>query len=143
MSRRKSALAPGLPAVIDGILLGLLALDSWGAVVAFFLPAFWFEVFHGAAYVDPQGLLRRMGANWTAFAILQLLAWRRWRRNPEWLLVIAGARWSDALTDWTYLTFARDTTLFAKATLLGASPTNVMVGLYLFRSYSVVRKKSA
>jgi hypothetical protein len=121
--------------IVDRVLLGLVALDVTIAIAAFFFPQLWFTVFHGAPYVDPQGLLPRMAANWAAFAVIQIIALRRWKANPEWLLVVAGARWGDMLTDWTYLACASSTTLFAKLALATTSPGNLVAGWFLFKSY--------
>jgi hypothetical protein len=124
---------------VPAILIGLIALDVTIATVAFAFPQLWYTVFHGVGYVDPQGLLRRMGANWAAFALLQIVAWRRWREEPVWLAIVAGARWSDGLTDWTYLVFANDLTWFARVSLFAASPMNWIAGWMLYRAYEEKR----
>jgi hypothetical protein len=63
---------------------GLLALDVGLAVWGFLFPEAWFRFFHGADYLDPQGLLPRCAANWLAFAIVQACVLLRWRRSPGW-----------------------------------------------------------
>lgn len=113
----------------------LLALDVTIAAVAFLAPSLWFALFHGTAYDDPQGFLRRCGANWGAFAVLQAIALARWERDPAWLLVVAGARLGDVLTDWTYLGFARDVTWFARVALFATSPANLAIGVFLVRAW--------
>ena len=73
------------------VLVGLVLLDLVLTVAAGFFPALWFRVFHGAPYIDPQGLLRRcIAGNWLAFLVLQALALRRWRREPWWLVLLRG-----------------------------------------------------
>ena len=51
-------------------------------------------------------LLHRAAAQWIAFAVLQIVALVDWRRWPDWLLLVAGARTSDWLTDITYFAVA-------------------------------------
>jgi hypothetical protein len=120
---------------IDLLLGALFLLDLVLTLAAFLAPELWFRVFHGVAYVDPQGFLRRCGANWAAFALLQLIALRRWRRHPHWLAVIAGVRLSDMFTDWTYLLFAADITLFGRLSLFIVSPANLIIGLHFLRAF--------
>jgi hypothetical protein len=120
---------------VTATLAGLLALDVVLATVAFGFPELWFQVFHGVPYQDPEGFLRRCAANWAAFALLQAIALRRWRREPWWLLVVAGARLSDIFTDWTYLFFAHDVTWFARASLATTSPGNLVVGIFLVKRW--------
>jgi hypothetical protein len=115
---------------IDRALAGLLALDVALAATAFLAPDLWFRLFHGVAYDDPEGLLRRCGANWAGFALFQAVALRRWKARPYWLFVVAGMRLSDVFTDWTYLAFARETTWLARVSLSVTSPANVVVGVF-------------
>ena len=69
-------------------LLGfLVAFDVTLTTWAFGFPELWFTVFHGTAYDDPQGFLRRCGANWAAFAVFNAL-------GLETLLHPAVAAWT-------------------------------------------------
>ena len=120
---------------VSAILASLAALDLTLATVGFFFPQLWFTIFHGVDYVDPQGFLRRCAANWLAFGILQAVAYTRWRRQPYWLVLIAGVRLSDIFTDWTYLHFAHDITWFGRVSLFAVSPANLALGFYLLRWY--------
>jgi hypothetical protein len=118
--------------IVLGSLVGLdLLLAVWG----FFLPDLWFRFFHGAEYVDPQGLLRRCAANWLGFLVVQAIALARFRREPAWLAVVAGCRWGDALTDVTCLAFASSRTVFAWIAFPAAGIGNLIVGIVLFRAY--------
>ena len=121
---------------IDVLLISLIVLDVTLSTAAFCCPRFWFTIFHGAEYVDPQGLLPRMAANWAAFALLQIIAYRKWKAQPHWLAVIAGVRLSDMFTDWTYLYFCQDITPFGRIGLFAMSPANVLIGWYLLRAYT-------
>ncbi len=120
---------------IHALLGGLVAFDVVLTIWAFGFPNLWFQVFHGTAYDDPQGFLRRCGANWAAFAVCQALAFFRWRKDAVWLAIVAGVRLSDIFTDVTYVLAARDTTWFAKATLAPMSLGNLLLGLYLLKAY--------
>ena len=48
------------------LLIFLVAFDVTLTIWAFGFPDLWFKVFHGIGYDDPQGFLRRCGANWAA-----------------------------------------------------------------------------
>jgi hypothetical protein len=125
---------------IDLTLVGLIVLDVVLTIWAFFFPRDWFFVFHGVLAIDPEGLLRRCGATWAAFTLFQTIALFRWRREPHWLAVVAGLRLSEIFTDWTYLAFAGDVTIFARITLFITSPANLFLGLYFLKSYKQQRK---
>lgn len=117
----------------------LIILDVILATVGFFLPEIWFYIFHGAPYIDPQGLLPRCAADWTAFALIQTLAFFRWKKHPVWLAMVAGVRLSDIFTDLAYLYFCNDITWFGKIALAGAGPGNLIVAVYLFYAYSKLK----
>jgi hypothetical protein len=126
---------------INALLIALIALDVWIAAVAFVTPGFWFSTIHGAANVDPQGLLQRMGGNWSAFALVQLIALFRWRERPYWLTIVAGVRLSDMFTDWSCLFFCHDITWFGRIALFAAAPSNVLIGWYLIHTYRKLEKR--
>jgi len=127
----------------DALLAALAALDVTLATWALASPRLWFAAFHGVPYVDPEGLLPRMAANWAAFALFQLVALARWRKNAAWLAVAAGLRLSDIFTDWTYLAACHDVTWFGRAALLAASPLNVLAGFRLLRAHAAASAPSA
>jgi hypothetical protein len=117
------------------LLIFLVAFDVTLTTWAFAFPDLWFKVFHGVGYDDPQGFLRRCGANWAAFAVCQAIAVARWKKDRMWLAIVAGVRLSDIFTDVTYVLVARDTTWFAKATLAPTSLANLIIGLKLMSAY--------
>lgn len=121
---------------MQALLFGLAVFDTLLVMWVFALPDLWFQAFHGVERVDPQRLLQRMGANWTAFALLQWIAAFRWRTWPHWLLVIAGVRLSDMFTDVTNAIACRDATWFAWATLPLMSLLNLLMGLWLMTVWS-------
>jgi hypothetical protein len=117
------------------LLLFLVLLDIVLSLTCLFFPTVWFRVFHHAPYVDPQGLLRRTGAVWAAFTLLQLLALVRWRSRPYWLPLIAGVRLTEIFTIWVCLYAYSFITRFGKASLLISSPANVLFACFLVASY--------
>jgi len=117
------------------ILIALVVLDIVISVVAFFFPEYWFKIFHNASYVDAQGLLRRCAANWVAFALIQTIALLKWHKRPYWLAVVAGVRFSDMFTDWTYLWFSSNITMFGRIGLFIISPLNLLLGIYFLKVY--------
>ncbi len=85
-------------------LAGALVEDTAIFVLSWCQPDLWFHLFHHA---DPLGfdvaLLRRAGGQWAAFALVQAIALLRWRTQPLWLVIVAGARISDFFTDVSYI----------------------------------------
>ena len=120
---------------VNALLGFLVLLDLTLTIWALAFPQLWFTVFHGVIYDDPQGFLRRCGANWAAFLLCQTIALVRWRRDAVWLAVVAGVRLSDIFTDVTYVFVAHDTTMFARLTLAPTSLGNLVFGVFLLRAY--------
>lgn len=120
---------------ISNLLLALTIFDIILVIWAFFFPQFWFSFYHGTEYVDPQALLKRCGANWAAFALLEFLAFRNWKKNSFWLAIIAGVRLSDIFTDITCAFMATNLTVFGWVGFLVMSPTNLLMGLWFLKAY--------
>jgi len=126
------------------LLLSLVVLDVLLSLTGYLWPDFWFRVFHGTEYMDPQGFLRRCAGNWAMFAVLQAIALARWEKDTVWLGIVAGVRFSDLLTDWSYLWFCSDVTLPGRVLLFSAGPLNLACGLYFylaFRKFSAMKYK--
>jgi hypothetical protein len=126
----------GSTRAINLLLLFLIALDAVLSVLAIALPHIWFRLIHDQPYVDPQGLLRRTGAVWAAFTLLQALAYARWQAQPYWLVVVAGVRLTELFSDWTYLYVAEQVTWSGRVGLLTAPPANLVMGWFLIKSFS-------
>src|SRR5688500_1104594 len=92
-----------LALLIDGVLVAAIVVDVVLPLFAIFAPRIWFDVLHVGMQPDALHIafLRRAAAHWAAFAVVQVLALGLWRRSSAWLLVTAGARVSDWLTDIT------------------------------------------
>lgn len=128
-------LSPGLRKFMYVFLVFLVVLDIVLSTLALCYPEAWFRIFHGAPYVDPQGLLRRTGALWVAFTLLQLIAVFRWEKEPWWLVLIAGVRLTELFSDWTYIYFADTLTTQGKLGLFIAPPGNLAFGIFLVWAY--------
>jgi hypothetical protein len=124
------------------LLAGLVILDIVLFGICLFFPGLWFRWFHGAPYVDPQGLLRRTSAVWAAFTVLQLMALVRWQRYPHWLVLVAGVRLTEIFSDWTYLFFCSNITWFGRMALFISPPANLAFGWILLRTWARVASAS-
>jgi len=120
-------------ALIEDTLLFLLA---WLA------PDIWFQIFHG---VTPTGLatafLRRSGGQWAAFSLAQAITLWRWRKNPIWLAVEAGVRFSDLFTDISYVIAVPALTTFGWFVLLPPPVLNLIGVVIMLRGYEQARKQ--
>jgi hypothetical protein len=123
------------PLVINLLLLFCVILDVVLFVLALLLPNTWFRIFHNQPYIDPQGLLRRTGAVWVAFTLLQFIAYMQWQEHPYWLVLIAGVRLTELFSDWTYLYFAQNITRVGRISLWIAPPANLLMGWFFIQSF--------
>jgi hypothetical protein len=108
-----------------------------------FFPDRWFQIFHHAPYVDPQGLLKRTGAVWVAFTLLQLIAFFRWEKAPWWLVLIAGVRLTELFSDWTYILAAQSMTTIGTIGLFIAPPGNLAFGWFFVWAYLKIMRSKA
>jgi hypothetical protein len=122
---------------VTALLGALVAFDVTLTVWGLAFPDAWFATFHGAPRVDPQGYLARAAASWAAFAVLQLIALVRWRRDAAWLAVIAGVRLADCLTDVTCLAACERATWQAWVGFPLAGAGNLLVGVVLLRAHAL------
>lgn len=130
----------GLKTRTNLLLAGLVVLDIVLSGTCLFFPDLWFKWFHGVPYVDPQGLLRRTGAVWAAFTLLQFVALIRWQRYPHWLVLVAGVRLTEIFSDWTYLFFCSNITWFGRLALFVSPLGNLAFGWILLRTWARVAK---
>jgi len=125
------------------ILLGFLViLDLVLSTTCLVFPDKWFMTFHGVHYdnLDVEGLLKRTGALWVAFTLLQLLAFFFWRKSPWWLVLIAGVRLTELFSDWTYMYVAHTITTIGKMGLFIAPPGNLAFGIFLVWAYKKIMR---
>jgi hypothetical protein len=118
----------GALVLMDAVLAGIILISGQA----------WFDLMHGTDHVDPGGYLKRTGALWLSFAILEAIAFFRWREAPHWLMILAGVRWGDVLSDWAHWGAADDRTWLAHVLLL-ATPANLLLGFFFYRAYFAVR----
>jgi len=98
--------------------------------------------FHGVHYdsLDTYALLKRTGAVWVAFTLLQLIAMFRWTKAPYWLVLIAGVRLTELFSDWTYMYLAHTMTTIGKMGLFIAPPGNLVFGIFLIWAYKKIMR---
>jgi len=98
--------------VIGRTLRILILVYLWGALIedaglfilSWLAPHLWFHYFNGVAPMGlDSALLRRCGGQWLAFALAQGITLWRWKKQPVWLAVEAGVRFSDLFTDVSYI----------------------------------------
>ena len=122
----------------------LILIYLWVALVedtslffmAWLSPDTWFQSFHRLV---PTGLeiafLRRSAGQWAAFALGQAITLWRWRRDPLWLVMAAGLRFSDLFTDVSYVVSAPSLTGFGWACLLPPPVLNLVGVLIMLRAW--------
>jgi hypothetical protein len=117
-------------------LCGALVEDGAICVISWCRPELWFHLFHHA---DPVGfdvaLLRRAGGQWAAFALVQAIALLRWRAQPLWLVIVAGARISDLFTDLSYIAAVPSLTPFGWAALVPPAFLNLAFAVTMMVAY--------
>jgi hypothetical protein len=128
----------GSTLAINVLLILLIALDIVLSVLAILFPDTWFKIFHDQPYIDPQGLLRRTGAVWVAFTLLQAIAYIKWQQQPYWLVLVAGVRLTELFSDWAYLYFSRNTTWSGCVSLFVSPPANLVIGWFLIQSFLTI-----
>ncbi len=120
-----------------------LAEDTLLFLMAWLAPDLWFRVFHDAS---PAGLeiafLRRSAGQWAAFALVQAITLWRWRRNPVWLAVEAGVRFSDLFTDISYVIAAPALTALGWVLLLPPAALNLIGVVIMLRGYEQARTRA-
>ena len=125
----------GSQILINVLLIFLIVLDIMLSTLCIFFPSTWFKIVHGKPYVDPQGLLRRTGAVWIAFTVLQIIAYLKWEEAPYWLVLIAGVRLTEMFSDWVYLIAAENITWRGRVGLIIAPPSNILFGWFFIESF--------
>jgi hypothetical protein len=118
-----------------------LAEDTVLFVMTLLAPDIWFRVLHAAA---PAGLetafLRRTGGQWAAFALAQAIALWRWRKDPVWLAVAAGVRFSDLFTDLLYVLDVPSLTALGWVLLLPPPVLNLVGVVIMLLGYKQARR---
>lgn len=130
-----------LKAAITIYLWAALAEDTVLFLMSWLAPDIWFRLLHAAA---PAGLetafLRRSGGQWAAFALAQAITLWRWRKDPAWLAVTAGVRFSDLFTDVSYIVDVPSLTSAGWILLLPPPVLNLVGVVIMLRGYRQARR---
>ncbi len=123
-------------------LWGALIEDTLLFVISWIAPGLWFRLFHHAL---PMGfdvaLLRRSAGQWAAFALAQAITLWRWKKQPVWLAVEAGVRFSDLFTDISYvIVTARALTMPGWFLLLPPPLLNLIGVVIMLRAYNQAQR---
>ena len=120
-----------------------LAEDTVLFLMAWLAPDLWFQVFHRTM---PAGLeiafLRRSAGQWAAFSVVQAITLWGWRKNPVWLAVEAGVRFSDLFTDISYVVAAPSLTVLGWVLLLPPAALNLFGVVIMLRGYNQVQRRA-
>ena len=136
-------IARGLRIVILVYLWGALVEDSVLFLMSWLAPDIWFQLFHKVTpTVLESAFLRRSGGQWAAFALAQAITLWRWRKNPAWLAVTAGIRFSDLFTDVSYILAAPSLTTLGWVLLLPPPLLNLVGVVIMLRGYEQARMLS-
>ena len=131
----------GLKILIFVYLWAALVEDTVLFLMAWLAPDLWFRLFHDAS---PAGLeiafLRRSAGQWAAFAVVQAITLCRWRKNPVWLAVEAGVRFSDLFTDISYVVTAPSLTALGWILLLPPAALNLLGVVIMLRGYNQAQR---
>jgi hypothetical protein len=130
--------------VIERRLRAVILVYLWVALVedtalfltAWLAPDLWFKVFHASTPAGLEvALLRRSAGQWAAFALAQAITLWRWRKEPVWLAVAAGIRFSDLFTDISYILAVPSLTTAGWCLLLPPPLLNLIGVVIMLRGY--------
>ena len=93
----------------------------------------------------PAGLgkaafLRRSAGQWAAFALAQAITLWRWKKDPIWLVITAGVRFSDLFTDISYVLAVPSLTTLGWVFLLPPPALNLIGVVIMLRGYQQIQK---
>ena len=126
----------------------LILIYLWGALLedtvifmlAWIAPDIWFRIFHAGVPAGLENaLLRRSAGQWAAFALAQAITLWRWRKDPAWLAVSAGVRFSDLFTDVSYILAVPSLTTLGWILLVPLPLLNLVGVVILLKGYRQAR----
>ena len=135
--------------MIDGRLKTVIVIYLWAAlaedtvifVLAWLAPEIWFRIFHAGVPAGLENaLLRRSAGQWAAFALAQAITLWRWPKDPVWLAVSAGVRFSDLFTDVSYILAVPSLTPLGWVLLLPPPFLNLLGVVIMLRGYRQMGK---
>ena len=134
--------------MIDGRLKTVIVIYLWAAlaedtvifVLAWLAPEIWFRIFHAGVPAGLENaLLRRSAGQWAAFALAQAITLWRWPKDPVWLAVSAGVRFSDLFTDVSYILAVPSLTPLGWVLLVPPPFLNLLGVVIMLRGYRQAR----
>ena len=129
-----------LRTVILIYLWAALVEDTVIFVLAWAAPEIWFRLLHAAVPAGLEvALLRRSAGQWAAFALAQAITLWRWRKEPVWLAVSAGVRFSDLFTDVSYILAVPSLTTLGWILLVPPPFLNLVGVVIMLRGYGQAR----
>jgi hypothetical protein len=133
---RRALMAPWLRIAVLAYLWAALAEDTVLFVLAWIAQDLWFRLLHAGTPAGLEiALLRRSAGQWAAFALAQAIVLWRWRKQPEWLAVAAGLRFSDLFTDMSYILAVPALTSLGWIVLLPPPLLNLVGVVIMLRGY--------
>ena len=110
-------------------------------VMAWIAPDIWFRLFHASVAAGLEiALLRRSAGQWAAFALAQAITLWRWRKEPAWLAVSAGVRFSDLFTDVSYIVAVPSLTTLGWVLLTPPPFLNLLGVVIMLAGYGQARR---
>ena len=134
--------------MIDARLKTVIVIYLWAALVedtvifvlAWLAPEIWFRIFHAGVPAGLENaLLRRSAGQWAAFALAQAITLWRWPKDPVWLAVSAGVRFSDLFTDVSYILAVPSLTPLGWVLLVPPPFLNLLGVVIMLRGYRQAR----
>lgn len=135
--------------MIERRLKGLILIYLWVALVedtllfvmAWTAPDLWFRAFHAGVPAGLEiALLRRSAGQWAAFALAHAITLWRWRKDPVWLVVSAGVRFSDLFTDLSYIVAVPSLTTLGWILLVPPPFLNLLGVVIMLAGYRQARR---
>ena len=119
--------------------------DSLLFVTSWIAPDLWFRLFHHSIPTDfDVAFLRRSAGQWAAFALCQAITLWRWKKQPAWLAIEAGVRFSDLFTDLSYIIVtARSLTTLGWSLFLPPPLLNLIGVVIMLRAYNQMQRVKA
>src|SRR5713226_430875 len=125
-----------LKTVIVIYLWAALVEDTVLFVTAWLAPDVWFRLLHAGVPAGLENaLLRRSAGQWAAFALAQAITLWRWPKDPVWLAVAAGVRFSDLFTDVSYILAVPSLTKLGWVLLVPPPFLNLVGVVIMLRGY--------
>lgn len=119
-----------LPPLIKPTLILLVLIDIFLGVVGTFLPRIYMDLIQpDAPENEPIYFLQRAAVIWLGYLVVQTIALFKYRRTPEWVLVVAFLRLVEVPADTLYVIIGTGIGLLGRIGLIAAPIFNLIVGI--------------